>query len=67
MLRYKNNTLQGIWRRTHGGYVYYVSDTFSKNYETITEAKKHTLIVCKEKMEEIDTFNKSFEERTGKK
>lgn len=42
MLQLDGNTLQGIWKRSFRGEVYYESDTFGRSYKTITEAKNHT-------------------------
>jgi len=66
MLQYKGNTIQGLWRKTKKGKVYYESDTLSNVYRTITEAKKHTLSFFVTRMKEIDDSHEAFKERTRK-
>lgn len=48
LLQLQGNTLQGIWRKSNRGQVYYKSDTFTCEYKTITEAKEHTATLAKE-------------------
>ena len=43
MLQIDGRTLQSIERKRDRFGTYYKSDTFGKTYNTITEAKKHTL------------------------
>lgn len=66
MLQYKSNTLQCLWRKSCRGKVYYTSDTFSFNYNTITEAKKDTIIRFREKIKDIDNFHESLIKKTKK-
>jgi len=56
MLQVNDTTLQGLWfNKSHGGRgvgigssSYYTSDTFSNQYDSMAEAKEHTMQLARE-------------------
>ena len=50
MLQVNGTTLQGLWRELTGerNRIYYRSDTFGRQYGSLSEAKEHTLELAKE-------------------
>ena len=60
MLQLNGTTLQGVWRRCGNGQTWYESDTFGREYTTLTEAKQHTEQLAKE-----GYFGKTFKEASA--